>query len=203
MTMQKSAGARWRATLFLASGTALNFGDRYAFSVVLSPIQTDLKLSNVALGVLSSLFLWSHSLGSPVAGILADLYPRGRLAAFSLFFWSFFILITGFSTGFRQLSFFRLGLGLSESLFLPAAFALVADYHATATRAKAMSRLSLGAQFGVVLASFLAILRMAFRLFCAWRHPTCPSLAPFPTRQFSFVRHAPQDRNSRGAALPD
>jgi predicted MFS family arabinose efflux permease len=161
MTTPESAGVRWRATLFLASATALNFGDRYAFSVVLSPLQTELKLSNVALGVLSSLFLWSHALGSSFAGILADRYPRCRLVAFSLFFWSLFILITGFSTGFGQLSYCRLGLGLSESLFLPAAFALVADYHATATRAKAMSLLSMGAQLGVVLggtsAGFLAL----------------------------------------------
>jgi predicted MFS family arabinose efflux permease len=161
MTTPESAGVRWRATLFLATATALNFGDRSAFSVVLAPLQTELKLSNVALGVLGSLFLWSHGLGSPVAGILADRYPRGRLVGFSLFFWSFFILVTGFSTGFGQLSFYRLGLGLSECLFLPAAFALVADYHATATRGKAMSLLSMGAQSGVVLggtsAGFLAL----------------------------------------------
>jgi len=161
VTTQESAGVRWRATLFLASASALNFGDRSAFSVVLAPLQTELKLSDVGLGVLSSLFLWSHALGSPVAGILADRYPRGRLVAFSLFFWSFFILVTGFSTGFGQLSCYRLGLGLSECLFLPAAFALVADYHATATRGKAMSLLSMGAQLGVVLggtsAGFLAL----------------------------------------------
>ena len=35
MTTQEFAGVRWRATLFLASASALNFGDRSAFSIVL------------------------------------------------------------------------------------------------------------------------------------------------------------------------
>jgi predicted MFS family arabinose efflux permease len=166
MTSKDSATFRWRATLFLAAGAALNFGDRSAFSVVLAPLQSELKLSNVALGVLSSLFLWSHAVGSPVAGVLADRFRRGRLVALSLLLWSLFIFVTGFSRSFSQLSFFRLGLGLSECLFFPAAFALAADYHATVTRGKAMSLLSMGAQFGVVLGGTCAGL---LALYFGWR----------------------------------
>jgi MFS transporter, Spinster family, sphingosine-1-phosphate transporter len=159
-TAQESYAFRWRATIFLAAGTAINFGDRAAFSGVLAPLREELKLSDAALGVVSSLFLWSHALGSPIAGTLADRFSRSRLVVWSLFLWSCFIFVTGTSVGLGQLGFLRVGLGLSECLFLPAAFALMGDYHGAATRGKAMSLLSLGAQCGVVAggagAAFLA-----------------------------------------------
>jgi predicted MFS family arabinose efflux permease len=159
-TAQESSPFRWRATIFLAAAAAINFGDRAAFSVVLAPLREELHLSDAALGVVSSLFLWSHALGSPVAGILADRFSRSRLVVLSLFLWSCFILITGASTGVGELGFLRVGLGLAECIYFPAAFALMADYHGVATRGKAMSLLSAGAQFGVVVggacAAFLA-----------------------------------------------
>jgi MFS family permease len=157
---QEPPAFRWRATIFLAAGTAINFGDRAAFSVVLAPLREELKLSDASLGVLTSLFLWSHALGSPMAGILADRFSRSRLVVWSLFVWSCVIFVTGTSAGLGQLGFLRVALGLTECFYLPAAFALMADYHGVATRGKAMSLLSLGAQFGVVAggagAAFLA-----------------------------------------------
>ena len=147
---QGSLAFRWRATIFLAAAAAINFGDRAAFSVVLKPLREQLNLTDATLGILSSLFLWSHALGSPIAGLLADRFSRSRLVVWSLFVWSGFILVTGASNGVIQLGFLRVGLGLSECLYFPAAFALMADYHGAATRGKAMSLLSAGAQFGIV-----------------------------------------------------
>lgn len=151
---------RWQMTGFLAVAASLNFADRAAMSSVLAALRVDLELSDVALGMLGSVFLWSYALGSPLAGVLADRWSRPRMIVISLFAWSAVTAVTGLATNFPTLLSLRVGLGLAECLFFPAAFALIAQCHATDTRAKAMSVMTVGINCGMVLggsaAGFLA-----------------------------------------------
>lgn len=146
----------WRVAAFLAAAAALNYGDRAVFSVVLPAIKTEFALSDIALGWLGSLFLWSYALASPVAGALADRFSRARLVTLSLLTWSFFTSLTGIVGGFASLACFRIGLGLGESLYMPAAVALLADHHGPASRARAMSVHITGFNIGIVLGGALA-----------------------------------------------
>lgn len=141
---------RWRVVAFLACAGALNYADRAAFSAVLQPLREELGLSDVTLGFLSSLFLWSYALGSLFAGLMADRIGRGRLVVTSLALWSFVTALTGFASGVWSLGVLRIMLGFAECLFLPAAFALLADHHGAATRGRAMSALTIGGTIGVV-----------------------------------------------------
>lgn len=160
MTIPRPRPSPWVITVFLAVGGALNYADRSAFSAVLAPLRADLKISDAVVGVLASLFLWSYSLSSTFAGLLADRFSRTLLVAVSLVLWSTCMGLTGFAHGLTLLCFSRLGLGLGESPFHPAAFALVAEHHTPARRARAMSVLSVGFQGGIVVggasAGFLA-----------------------------------------------
>lgn len=142
---------RWRVVWFLAVAAALNFGDRTAMSAVLSAVQTDLQISNVLLGLLGSVFLWSYAIGSPLAGGLADRYSRTKMVVGSLAAWSLVTGLIGLATNYPILLFLRFSLGLTECLFLPAAVALIATYHPPATRARAMSFITIGANCGMVL----------------------------------------------------
>jgi len=152
--------ARWLLVWYLAGAAALNFADRAAMSAVLAAVRVDLSLSDVSLGMLGSFFLWSYALGSPIAGILADRWSRERLVVLSLFAWSGVTVLTGLATNFATLLSLRVALGFAECLFFPAAFALIAQYHAPGTRAKAMSVMTIGINCGMVLggsaAGFLA-----------------------------------------------
>ncbi len=138
-------------TAFLALAAALNFADRAAMSAVLAAVRVDLGLSDVALGMLGSFFLWSYALGSPFAGVLADRWSRSRMVVVSLFAWSAVTAATGLVNSFPMLLSLRLGLGLAECMFFPAAFALIAQYHASDTRAKAMSVMTIGINSGMVI----------------------------------------------------
>lgn len=142
---------RWRVVWFLAVAAALNFGDRTAMSAVLSAVQTDLQISSVLLGLLGSVFLWSYAIGSPLAGGLADRYSRTKMVVGSLAAWSLVTGLMGLATNYPILLFLRFSLGLTECLFLPAAVALIATYHPPATRARAMSFITIGANCGMVL----------------------------------------------------
>jgi len=142
---------RWRVAAFLALAAALNYADRAAMSSVLAAVRAEFGASDVALGLLGSVFLWSYALGSPFAGSLADRCSRGRLVIASLVAWSAVTALTGLVGGFPLLLALRLGLGAAECFFLPAAVALVADYHGPATRARAMSFITIGINGGMVL----------------------------------------------------
>ncbi len=143
--------ARWRVVAFLACAAALNYADRSAMSSVLPALRADFQLTDVQLGLLGSLFLWGYALGSPIAGVLADRWSRRALVVWSLALWSGVTALMGAANGFVALVLLRLGLGLAECLYLPAATALLADHHGPETRGRAMSIHSLGLNFGVVL----------------------------------------------------
>jgi MFS transporter, Spinster family, sphingosine-1-phosphate transporter len=134
----------------LAVAAALNYADRAAISSVLAPLRHDLSLGDVALGSIGTLFLWSYSIASPISGVLADRYSRSRLVAISLAAWSLVTLGTGFATGLATLLATRVLLGVFESMYLPAATALLASHHDASTRGTAMGIHSVGLNFGVV-----------------------------------------------------
>ena len=141
---------RWQVAGFLAVAAALNYADRAALSAVLAPVRGEFQLTDVQLALLGSIFLWSYALGSPLAGLLADRWSRTRVIAVSLVLWSGVTAITGAADGFTSLLVLRGALGLAESLYLPAAFALMADWHGAGTRARAMSLISIGVNAGMI-----------------------------------------------------
>jgi predicted MFS family arabinose efflux permease len=142
---------RWRIAAFLALAAALNYADRAAMSAVLPAVREEFAASDVSLGLLGSLFLWSYALGSPLAGHLADRYSRTKLVVWSLMAWSGITALMGLATGFTTLLVLRFLLGMAECLFLPSAIALIADVHGPATRARAMSFISIGVNTGLVM----------------------------------------------------
>ena len=148
---------RWRVVWFLTLASALNFGDRSAMSAVLAAVRADFGSTDVLLGLLNSVFLWSYALGSPLAGSLGDRFSRTRLVAGSLFAWSAVTALMGLATGYAMLLTLRIGLGLAECLFLPAAIALIATHHETDTRARAMSFIQIGANAGIILGGSAAM----------------------------------------------
>jgi MFS family permease len=151
-----STTTAWRVATFLALASALNYADRAAMSAVLPAVRSDLQLSDVSLGLLGSVFLWCYALGSPLAGALADRWSRTRIIVGSLLAWSAVTALTGAATGFTHLLVLRFALGAAECLFLPAAIALIADWHAAPTRARAMSFISIGVNGGMILGGSFA-----------------------------------------------
>jgi predicted MFS family arabinose efflux permease len=148
--------SRWRLVLLLACAAALNYADRAAYSSVLLPLRQELGLSDATLGLLGSLFLWSYALASPLAGVLADRFSRRTLVLVSLTAWSVVTAATGLADGVMTFALLRLALGVAESLYLPAAIALIADHHDTSTRGRALSIHSVGLNCGVVLGGAFA-----------------------------------------------
>jgi MFS family permease len=89
-----------------------------------------------------------------LGGFLADRFSRRALIIASLFIWSVITWMTGHMHSFEGLLVARGLMGLSEACYIPAALALIADYHPGPTRSLAtglhMSGIYAGAALGGV-----------------------------------------------------
>ncbi len=133
-----SSRDKWVLVAVLCCLGALNYCDRSAIAAVLAPIRSDLGISDRQLGVVGSCFLWSYMIAALFGGVLADRWSRSRLILYSLIGWSLITLATGFVTTFSQLIATRILLGIVEAAYVPAAVALIADFHPRQTRATAI-----------------------------------------------------------------
>ncbi|GAC1471707.1 MAG: MFS transporter [Isosphaeraceae bacterium] len=136
-----------------------NYADRQAVNAVLPLIQKEFDLTNGQLGMIGSAFMIVYALSAPLAGFLVDSTSRRVLISLGLAFWSLICAATGFARNFNQLLFFRAAEGLGESFYFPASMTILADYHSSSTRSRAMSihqtSVYVGSAGGVVLAGFL------------------------------------------------
>jgi predicted MFS family arabinose efflux permease len=146
----------WQLIAFLWVCYALNHADRQVVYTLFPALQKEFGYSNEVLGLTGALFLWVYGLCSPLAGILGDRISRGKLVAGSLAIWSTFTLLSGFSPSGDFLLACRALLGVSESMFYPAAAALMAAAHGPETRSKAIAIFATSQMAGVATGGSLS-----------------------------------------------
>lgn len=135
---------------FMWGAYFLNYCDRQAVFAMFKALKTDLAMTDRQLGLTGAVFLWVYGLGCPVAGVLADRYPKRVLVVASLAIWSAVTLATGLATSAAMLLALRAAMGISESLYMPAAIALTADATPVTKRSRAVSILTTAQIAGTV-----------------------------------------------------
>lgn len=133
----------------------LNYMDRQMLSTMRVPMMGDIQeLESAAnFGRLMAVFLWIYGLMSPISGMIADKLSKKWLIVGSLAVWSGVTYLMGYATDFSQLYILRGIMGVSEALYLPAALALIAEYH-TRTRSLAVGIHMTGLYAGQALGGF-------------------------------------------------
>ncbi len=129
----------WTVVFLLSVAFILNYIDRQVVFAIFPVLRADMSFSPTQLGLAGSVFTWTYSLGMPFAGRLADVIPRHRLIIIALILWSLATIGTGISRNFTEFIISRVLMGLSESLYSPAAMALIARFHTNRTRSRALS----------------------------------------------------------------
>jgi MFS family permease len=127
----------WLIVALLWFVGCLNYLDRIMITTMRGSLQAAIPMSDAQFGLLTSVFLWVYALLSPFAGFLADRVGRSRIIIASLFVWSLLMWLTGHAKTFDQLLLARALMGISEACYIPAALALIADYHRGPTRSLA------------------------------------------------------------------
>jgi len=116
-----------------------NYADRQAIFSVFPVLKTEMRLSDPELGIIAAAFMWVYAGSAPLAGLIADRFPRKTLILGGLLFWSLVTLCTAFCQEYWQLVAVRAVEGLGESFYFPASMSLISDYHGSETRSRAMS----------------------------------------------------------------
>lgn len=132
----------------------LNYLDRQVIFSLLPLLQADLKLSDIQLGLLGTVFLGVYGILSPFAGFLSDRFSRRMIIFLSLLVWSGVTWATAHARTGSELMLTRGLMGISEACYLPAALALIADHHGERTRSRANSLHWSGLYVGVTLGGF-------------------------------------------------
>lgn len=127
-----------------------NFLDRQILGILVQPIKAELGLTDTQLGALGGVAfaLLYSTLGIPFA-LLADRTSRSWVITAALTVWSGFTALCGMATGFWQLFFFRLGVGVGEAGGVAPSYAMIADYFPPEKRARALAIYSLGIPIGL------------------------------------------------------
>ena len=133
----------------------LNYVDRFIPAAVMPAIIAALHLKDSQAGSLSTLFILSYSLVSPVAGWLADRKPRFQLAAVGVFVWSLATFGSGLAPTFLALVVARALTGVGEASYVVITPSLVSDYYPPARRGRALAifyaAIPVGSALGYVL----------------------------------------------------
>lgn len=133
----RSLPGAWLVVALLWGVGCLNYLDRIMLTTMRDSIKSAIPMGDDDFGALTTVFLVVYGLLSPIGGWFADRYSRSRVIIVSLAVWSVVTLLTAYAQTYQQLFITRALMGISEACYIPAALALISDYHRGSTRSLA------------------------------------------------------------------
>jgi MFS family permease len=159
MKLDCDQGITWTAWLMVAllvPVALLNYLDRQMLATMKSSMMADIVdiATKENWGIVLGSFKWVYALMSPIGGYVADRVSRRLVICMSLFVWSAVTWATGHVETFQQLVAARAIMGISEAFYIPAALALITDFHLGPTRSRAVGFHQMGIYAGIILGGF-------------------------------------------------
>ncbi len=148
--------AAWLVVALLVPVALLNYLDRQMLAATKSSMMLDLPdiATRERWGFMLGSFKWVYALLGPVGGYVADRTSRRLVVVGSLATWSAVTWATGQATSYSELVAARALMGISEAFYIPAALALIADFHPGPTRSRAVGFHQMGIYAGIILGGF-------------------------------------------------
>ncbi len=151
----------------LTSINLFNYIDRQVLSAVLPKLELDANLFKPddpwlksKLGLLTTAFLVTYMLISPIFGRLGDRVSRWLLVAVGVILWSLASGGSGLATSFAMLLITRCLVGIGEAAYGPVAPSMLSDMYPVKTRGKIMSlfylAIPVGSALGFVVGGLVA-----------------------------------------------
>jgi MFS family permease len=196
-------GYAWLVVALLVPVALLNYLDRQMLASMKFSVMHDIADigSEANWGKILAFFKWTYAFLSPLGGWLADRFSRRHVIAGSLFVWSAVTWATAHATTFDQLLLTRAVMGISEAFYIPAALALIADYHLGPTRSRAVGMHQMGIYAGVILGGFSGYAADHPELGWRWMFEMCGLAgALYALPLFLLVRNAPEAQAEAGVS---
>ena len=169
------ARTAWLVVILLVPVALLNYLDRQMLAAMKSSMMGDIPdiATKANWGFVLGSFKWVYAILSPVGGYLSDRLSRRHVICLSLFVWSVVTWWTGQVTSFNELVAARAIMGVSEAFYIPAALALITDYHYGHTRSRAVGIHQMGIYAGVILGGFAGYVADSPMLGWRWAFTVC------------------------------
>ena len=194
----------WYVVALLVPVALLNYLDRQMLAAMKFSVMRDIP--DMALeaqwGTVLALFKWVYAFLSPIGGYLADRYSRRHIIAISLFVWSLVTWMTGQVETYEQLLATRALMGISEAFYIPAALALIADFHTGHTRSRAIGFHQMGIYMGVIVGGFGGYAADDPDLGWRWAFHACGLIGIAYAVPLFMLLTNPTATSSRGAVHP-
>lgn len=194
-------GYAWLVVALLVPVALLNYLDRQMLASMKFSVMHDIADigSEANWGKILAYFKWTYAFLSPLGGWLADRFSRRHVIAGSLFVWSAVTWATGHASTYEQLLWTRAVMGISEAFYIPAALALIADYHLGPTRSRAVGMHQMGIYAGVILGGFSGYAADHPAFGWRWMFGICGLAgALYALPLFFLVRNAPEPQAAAG-----
>ena len=191
----------WLIVALLVPVALLNYLDRQMLAAMKFSIMQDIPDigREAQWGQILAFFKWTYAFLSPIGGYLADRNGKARIIVGSLFVWSVVTWWTGHVTTFEQMLWARAIMGISEAFYIPAALALIADYHTGPTRSRAVGAHQMGIYVGVILGGFSGYVADAPALGWRWGFSACGWIGILYAIPLAFFIKDPVRSTSFGA----
>ncbi|QCI64806.1 spinster family MFS transporter [Phreatobacter stygius] len=176
MDQGKQADNAWRVLILLFLANLFNFFDRAVPAIVIEPIRHEWGLSDFQLGLITAAFTIVYALAGLPLGRMADTASRKKIMAWGLVAWSGFTGLTGIAWNFWSFLIMRIGVGVGEASYAPAANALIGDLFPSDRRSRAIGIFMLGLPVGLILAFFTV--GAMVKAFDSWRAPFFIAMIP-------------------------
>jgi len=165
----------WLMVLLLFPVALLNYLDRQMLATMQKSMVSDIPTitNEAAWGSVLAAFKWTYAFLSPIGGFIADRFSRRHVICFSLFAWSVVTWITGHVTTMDQLIWARAAMGISEAFYIPAALALIADFHIGGSRSTAVGVHQTGIYLGQMLGGLAGFVADAPGYGWQWMFSAC------------------------------
>lgn len=165
----------WFIVALLFPVALLNYLDRQMMATMKASMVHDIpSIANRAdWGLILGCFKWTYAILSPFGGYIADRFSKRSVIGASLLVWSLVTWWTGHTTTFHELIAARALMGLSEAFYIPAALALISEYHFGPTRSRAVGVHQTGIYVGQILGGFAGYMADSPDHGWRWMFSTC------------------------------
>jgi MFS family permease len=169
MQQSQPVANAWRILFLLFLANLFNFFDRSIPAIIIEPIRLEWSLSDFQIGLIGTAFTIVYAIAGVPLGRMADTGARRKIMGWGLTVWSGLTAVNGLAWNFWSFLLVRMGVGIGEASYAPAANSLIGDLFPPHKRARAMGIFKLGLPLGLLLAFFT--IGAMVKAFDSWRAP--------------------------------